>query len=65
MDFLSSHLLSTILFFPALAALVIWFLPSDQTRLIRWTALLASLVPVGLTLWLWRSFDGGTSDAGH
>lgn len=57
MDFLTSHLLSAILFFPALAALVIWLLPSDQLRAIRWTALLASLVSFGLTLWLWRSFD--------
>lgn len=57
MDFLTSHLLSAILFSPALAALVIWFVPSDQLRAIRWTALLASLVPFGLTLWLWRSFD--------
>ena len=57
MDFLSTHLLSIILFFPTLSALVIWLMPSDQLRLIRWTALLASLVPFGLSLWLWHSFD--------
>jgi NADH-quinone oxidoreductase subunit M len=56
MDFLSTHLLSIILFFPVLAALVIWFLPSDQAKLIRWTALLASLVPLGLSAWLWTQF---------
>ena len=56
MDFLSTHLLSIILFFPTLTALVILFFPSDQVRLIRWTALLASLVPLGLTLWLWSRF---------
>lgn len=56
MNFLSDHLLSMILFFPTLTALVILFFPSDQVRLIRWTALLASLVPLGLTLWLWSRF---------
>ncbi|MCS6995330.1 MAG: NADH-quinone oxidoreductase subunit M [Anaerolineales bacterium] len=57
MDFISTHLLTTILFFPVLAALLIWFLPKDQTNLIRWTAFLASLVPFGLTIWLWAMFD--------
>ena len=57
MDFLSNHLLSVILFFPVFAALLILFLPKDETKLIRWTALVASLVPLGLSLWLWFSFD--------
>jgi NADH-quinone oxidoreductase subunit M len=57
MDFISTHLLTTILFFPVLAALFILFLPSDQVKFIRWTALLASLVPFGLTLWLWAGFN--------
>jgi len=56
MDFLSTHLLSIILFFPVLAALVILCLPADRLKLIRWTALLASLVPLGLTIWLWTQF---------
>src|SRR5512140_3524416 len=57
MDFISTHLLTTILFFPVIAALVILFLPSDQAKAIRWTALLASLVPLGLTIWMWFRFD--------
>ncbi len=57
MDFISTHLLTTILFFPVLAALVIFFIPSDQVKTIRWTALLASLVPFGLSVWLWLQFD--------
>ncbi len=59
MDFISTHLLTTILFFPVVAALIIWFLPADQSKAIRWTALLASLVPLGLTIWLWTMFDAG------
>jgi len=61
MNFLSSHLLTVILFFPALTALVILFFPSDQVKLIRWTALLASLVPLGLTIWMWKNFDATLS----
>jgi NADH-quinone oxidoreductase subunit M len=57
MDFISTHLLTTILFFPVLAALVILFIPSDQVKAIRWTAFLASLVPLGLSIWLWTAFN--------
>ncbi len=57
MDFLYSHLLSVILFFPVLAAIVLLFLPKDEVKLIRWTALIFSLVPFVLTLILWSNFD--------
>lgn len=56
MDFISTHLLTTILFFPVLAGLAILLIPSDQIKAIRWTALFASLVPLGLSIWLWTSF---------
>jgi NADH-quinone oxidoreductase subunit M len=57
MDFISTHLLTTILFFPVLAALAILFIPNDQVKAIRWTAFLASLVPLGLSVWLWTIFN--------
>ncbi|MBT7325801.1 MAG: NADH-quinone oxidoreductase subunit M [Anaerolineae bacterium] len=57
MDFLYSHLLSIILFFPVFAAILILFLPKDEPNLIRWTALISSLVPFVLTLLLWSNFD--------
>jgi NADH-quinone oxidoreductase subunit M len=60
MDFISTHLLTSILFFPVLTALIIWFLPSDQVKLIRWTALIGSLVPFGLSVWLWTQFNSTT-----
>ncbi|RME87230.1 MAG: NADH-quinone oxidoreductase subunit M [Anaerolineae bacterium] len=59
MDFISSHLLSIILFFPVLAALVILFLPKDEVKLIRWTALIASLIPLALSLVAWFRFEPG------
>jgi len=57
MDFLNTHLLSLILFVPTIAALVILFLPSGETKLLRWFAFSASLIPFVLTLVLWSRFD--------
>ncbi len=57
MDFFFEHLLTIILFFPALAALVIWIIPSDQVRTIRWTALIATLVPLVVSVYVWLIFD--------
>ena len=61
MDFIYSHLLSVILFFPVFAAIVIGFLPKGEDKLVRWTALIASLVPLALTLVLWSNFDANAS----
>jgi NADH-quinone oxidoreductase subunit M len=57
MDFLNTHLLSLILFLPTIAALIMLFLPSNETKLLRWFALSASLIPFVLTLVLWTNFD--------
>ena len=56
MDFLNTHLLSLILFLPTIAALVMLFLPSGETKLLRWFAFSASLIPFVLTLVLWSQF---------
>ena len=60
MDFITSHLLSLILFTPTLAALILLFLPQDRVKLLRWFALGASLVPFLLTLYVWAIFQSGT-----
>jgi NADH-quinone oxidoreductase subunit M len=57
MDFFFEHLLTIILFFPVLAALVIWIIPSDQVRTIRWIALIATLVPLSVSIYVWSIFD--------
>ncbi|HSG43992.1 MAG TPA: Fe-S-binding domain-containing protein, partial [Anaerolineales bacterium] len=56
MDFIATHLLSTILFFPAVAALVILFLPKDEDKLYKWFAFGASLIPLALSLYAWFNF---------
>ena len=59
MDFFMGHLLSWILFIPTIAALILLLLPSGRLTLIRWYALLATLIPFILTLVVWGSFQNG------
>jgi len=63
MDFISTHLLSLILFLPALAGIVMVFLPRDETKLFRWFAFSASLIPFVLSLILWSRFQA--AEAGY
>ncbi len=56
MDFLTSHLLSLILFLPAVSALVMFFLPEDEAKLLRWFTLGASLIPFALSVFMWAQF---------
>ena len=57
MNFINNHLLSIILFFPALVAVVMLFLPKEENKLARWFAFGASLIPFGLSLLAWFRFQ--------
>ena len=57
MDFISTHLLSLILFFPTMAALVMLFMPQGEVKLYRWFAFGASLIPLVLSLMVWFQFE--------
>jgi NADH-quinone oxidoreductase subunit M len=57
----SFNLLSLILFWPVLVALAMLFLPQHEKKLLRWVALLGSLVPLGLSIYLWFQFEPGTA----
>ncbi len=57
MDFLNVHLLSAILFIPAIAAVIMLFLPAGKLGLLRWFALIASLIPFVLSVYLWSRFN--------
>ena len=57
MNFIDAQLLSLILFVPAIAAVVILFLPDGEHKLIRWFAFGASLIPFVLSLVAWFRFD--------
>ena len=53
---LQNNLLSLILFIPAVGAVIVLLLPRDQVNLMRWVALITSLIPFGLSLALWARF---------
>ena len=57
MNFINTHLLSLILFFPSLAAAAMLFFPRDENKLHRWFAFGASLVPFLLSLIVWFQFN--------
>jgi NADH:ubiquinone oxidoreductase subunit 4 (subunit M) len=56
MNFIDAHLLSLILFVPALAALILLFLPEGENKLFGSFALGASLIPFVLSLLAWFHF---------
>lgn len=57
MDFILSHLLTLILFLPAIAALVLLLIPDRDPQVFRWGALGASLLTFVLALVLWFNFN--------
>lgn len=57
MEFIENHLLSLILFTPTVAAIILLLIPGKNTRVFRWGALAASLIPLALTLLAWFNFE--------
>jgi len=57
MAFFTENLLTLILFLPAGAAVLLALLPARNVKLIRWIALLASLVTFAFSLVLWFQYD--------
>ena len=59
MEIIMDYLLTLILFTPVLVAVVVALLPHEEHRLLRWVALLGSLIPLILSLVLWFNFESG------
>ena len=57
MEFINNHLLTLILFLPAVSALLLLLLPARNLRLLRWVTFVASLLPFVLTLVAWFRFN--------
>lgn len=53
MDWIAQHILSVLIFFPVLGAVVVGFLPRENTRLIKLTGMAIFLVEFVLSLHLW------------
>jgi NADH-quinone oxidoreductase subunit M len=56
MDFITNPLI-LVTFFPLVGVLALLFIPSDKKNPLRWTALVASLVTFGLSIWMLTLFD--------
>jgi hypothetical protein len=61
MEFLLQPL-TLVTFFPLLGVLVLLFLPSENKNLLRWTALVTSLVTFGISLWVLSLFNASNPD---
>jgi NADH:ubiquinone oxidoreductase subunit 4 (subunit M) len=57
MDLLQEYLLVFIVFFPLVAALLVFLLPEDERGVMRWVSLLLSLVTLVLILVAWLGYD--------
>ena len=57
MDFVRENLLLLILLSPMLGALIVLLVPRERKDAIRWTALLVSLVPFALSIFMWVSYQ--------
>src|SRR5512137_2600149 len=61
MEFLTNPL-NLVIFFPLVGVLVLLLMPSDKKRLLRWTALITTLVTFGLSIWMLTMFDKSNPD---
>jgi len=61
MTFLLNPLI-LVTFFPLVGVLALLFVPPDRKNALRWTALVASLVTFGLSIWILTLFDKSNPD---
>lgn len=61
MEFFTNPL-NLVIFFPLVGVLALLFIPGDRKNALRWTALLASLVTFGLSLWMLTLFNKANPD---
>lgn len=54
--------LTLVTFFPLVGVLVLLFLKGEQKNLIRWTALLTSLITFGISIWVLMQFNAASPD---
>ena len=61
MNFITNPLI-LVTFFPLVGVLALLFIPSDKKTALRWTALVASLLTFGLSIWMLTLFDRSNPD---
>lgn len=50
-------MLTLIVFLPLAGALIIMFIPKERHGAIKWTAVIVSLFPLALSIWLWFAYS--------
>jgi NADH-quinone oxidoreductase subunit M len=61
MDFLTNPL-NLVIFFPLLGVMALLLMPSGKKNLLRWTALVASLLTFGISIWVLSLFKAADVD---
>ncbi len=56
------HPLTLVTFFPLLGVLILFFMREEQRELIRWVALITSLITFGLSIWVLTQFNPNNPD---
>ncbi|MEN6372239.1 MAG: NADH-quinone oxidoreductase subunit M [Armatimonadota bacterium] len=54
---MNSWILTLITFIPLLGAAILIFIPKERTLVIKWTAVIISLIPLALSIWLWMHYN--------
>jgi NADH-quinone oxidoreductase subunit M len=54
---MESWILTLITFIPLLGAIIVLLMPSRWEHEIKWTAIIISLIPLALTVWLWFAYN--------
>src|SRR5271157_4634650 len=61
MDFIFQPL-TLLTFFPLLGVLVLLFVPSDKKNILRWVALITTLITFGISIWVLTLFNASNPD---
>ena len=61
MGFITSHLLSFIVFSPFFGIFLLACIPSKAVKLLRWAAFIGTLIPLGFTIVLWFLYPANSS----
>jgi len=54
---MDSWILTLITFIPLIGAAIVIFIPKERELAIKWTAVVVSLIPLALSIWLWMNYD--------
>ncbi len=63
MNFIIENIVSLVVFTPLIGVLLVGLIPSEYKSAIKWTALLSSLLPAGLSIYLWFLYANSGSAA--